>query len=602
VNHAVGDGLPTVVSARRGPRETMNGRVLFCYPWALHEAIGARVVLVAYARALVTHGLTVDCFAPNPVPIAREANGLYLGVFERLFSPPRTSPVMRTLLDAAGAGCLDAALPSQHGCDGPAMVAAATVASCGDYDLVGVHYTRWHSIRSLVPASLPAILFTHELDALVADEEAAVFGAPPSEYTLAMEAERLGAFDAVTTVGPDDRDRLLAVRPSLSVTSVPIPVEPAPLTPVRPESPGVLLLLSSSAIFHEMSLAWFLTHSWPRIVERHASVRLVLAGRICEAARRFGADRDPRVELKGIVDDTNELFLSADVVIAPYYFGGGIKLKVLEALARGLPIVTTSPGITNTDVVLGRDLAVADSGLEYADAVVDLLRRPDRRQAMQHSALAYIARCHQADVAGLPLQQTVDRLISNVDRANIPSELQVTDALDAAYVAYLQRSVLRAIERRDSRERAMSSPTLAHLAQQLRVLLPWVIHRTKEAGVRSLAVYGAGSHTRLMLPLWRALGGQVPRVIVVSGTPAESEVCGIPVIRLDELDPSAVDGILLSSQGYEPAMAAACAARIPALPVFHVWSPPVLGSDGLPMPLTQARIPGIEAHAPTLHR
>ncbi len=579
----------------------MSQRVLFCYPWALHEAIGSRVVLLSYARALVRQGLTVDCFAPAPVPIQRAANGLFLGVFDRLFAPPASSPLMRTLLDAAGAGCIDRALPSPHGCDAPAMMAAATVAASGGYDLVGIHYARWHSIRPLLPPGVPTVLFTHELDAVVAEQEAAVFGTPRHDYTLAMEATRLSAFDAVTTVGPHDRDALLAVDGSLPVHEAAIAIEAANAAPLKPGSTGVLLLMSSSAIFHELSLAWFLSHSWPAIKASHPSVRLILAGHICNTARRFGADRDPQIELLGVVDDPEPVYARADVFIAPYYFGGGIKLKVLEALARGLPVITTGPGISNTNLLPGRDLLVADDGAAFASGIVDLLRRPERRHALQNAALQFIERHHGASVADAAMQRIVTSLLDWAAARRSSTDTLPSAQATQQFVSHLQRAVLRVLDGPSALADTESSPTLAYLGNQLRALLPWTIFRAREQGVRSVAVYGAGSHTRLMLPIWRALGGPPATTIIVSGPAPSQDCCGLPVVSIDEFDPASVDGVLLSSQGFERAMADTCADRLPNLPVFPVWSPPA-SAGGDAIPTTHCVIPVSNDYASALHR
>jgi hypothetical protein len=122
----------------------------------------------------------------------------------------------------------------------------------------------------------------------------------------------------------------------------------------------------------------------------------------------------------------------------------------------------------------------------------------------------------------------------------------------------------------------------------------------REQGVRSVAIYGAGSHTRLMLPIWRALGGPAATVVVVSGAPASRACCGLPVVSIDDFDSTSVDGVLLSSQGFERAMAATCAERIPTLPVFPVWSPPASDSDAIPP--THAAIPVTNDYASALHR
>lgn len=574
----------------------MSKRVLFVYPWSLDEANGARTVLLAYARALMRRGVTLDCVAPFGTTTP-DADGRVFGVFDRVFVPTRKTHTFRTLLDAAGAGCIDHALPSQHGCDPALMFTAATLAATGGYDLIGLHYARLHAVRPLLPPDVPVVMFTYDLDAVVAEQESTVFGTPPSRFTLQMEATRLGGFDAVTTVGPGDRDRLRAVAPDLPVHAAPIPVAATPVSPARRTSGATLLLLSSSATFHELSLAWFLTHAWPRIRRSAPQATLLLAGRICETARRFGADADPAIELLGTVPTPSDAFQRADVVIAPYYFGDGVKLKVLEALAHGLPVVTTSPGLSNTDLVPDRDLLVADVGDEFAAAVTRLVHDPERRTRLSHNALRYIETHHSEAVADRAVQDVVEGVLA---AGRAPVEETLADPVQAQrFISQLQTAVAAALDNPGSNETTASH---SHLADRLRVLLPWTIHRVRESGARSIAVYGAGTHTRLVLPMWRALDGPTPHSVVVSGRPSEAWCAGLPVFSLEEFDPRGTDAIVVSSHGYEHAMTAAWRARHPHIPGFSIWSPPAAAGGASVIPATAATIPVASSHAQTLHR
>jgi hypothetical protein len=327
---------------------------------------------------------------------------------------------------------------------------------------------------------------------------------------------------------------------------------------------------------------------------------LLLAGHICQTARRFGADADPQIELLGLVDDPAVAYERADVFIAPYYFGDGIKLKVLEALARGLPVVTTTPGISNTELVPDRDILVADTGSDFAGAVLRLLRNSGLRSSFQRRAVEFIGRHHHASVADRALQQVVTSVLAT--GAGRSGEPMPAETARQQFVGHLQAVLARALSRSASPAAAAAPPSIAHLTPQLRALLPWTIHRTRATDVRTVAFYGAGSHTRLMLPLWRALGGPPVRSIVVSGTPTEAQCCDVPVVSADVFDPSTIDGVVLSSQGYERAMAASCAARWPSLPVFPVWTPPVRSGETSALPSTHAVIPVVENHAQTVHR
>src|SRR5262249_37078136 len=127
-----------------------RARCLMTYPWPLDHPIGSRVVLLAYARAFRDMGIAVDCFAPRRGAIDRDEYGS-LGRFGRVFTPP--SPVGEAARRLAEADDLlaDPNLPDPWGRDTTAMMAAALLASSGEYEIVGVHYTRCHSISRALP-------------------------------------------------------------------------------------------------------------------------------------------------------------------------------------------------------------------------------------------------------------------------------------------------------------------------------------------------------------------------------------------------------------------------------------------------------------------
>jgi polysaccharide biosynthesis protein PslH len=84
----------------------------------------------------------------------------------------------------------------------------------------------------------------------------------------------------------------------------------------------------------------------------------------------------PRIEITGQVADVRPYWRRAAVTVAPIRFGGGTRLKVVEAMAMGRPVVSTSLGCEGIDAVPGEHLLLADSPRDFADAVTRLLADP----------------------------------------------------------------------------------------------------------------------------------------------------------------------------------------------------------------------------------
>lgn len=104
--------------------------------------------------------------------------------------------------------------------------------------------------------------------------------------------------------------------------------------------------------------------------------RVWLTGRATDTDRReFGAI--PGVEMTGYVDDIRPVVASASVLVTPLRYGGGTRLKILEAMALGTPVVSTPMGAEGIAVGDGREIMLANTVDGLADAVVRLLKDPD---------------------------------------------------------------------------------------------------------------------------------------------------------------------------------------------------------------------------------
>jgi glycosyltransferase involved in cell wall biosynthesis len=94
----------------------------------------------------------------------------------------------------------------------------------------------------------------------------------------------------------------------------------------------------------------------------------------------------PRVELTGFVSDLRPHLASAAAVVAPLRVGGGTRLKIVEAMAMGKAIVSTTLGAEGIDAVPGRDILIADEPETFAASVVRLLNDPSLSARLRQSA------------------------------------------------------------------------------------------------------------------------------------------------------------------------------------------------------------------------
>ena len=158
--------------------------------------------------------------------------------------------------------------------------------------------------------------------------------------------------------------------------------QPASLTnePVEREARRLLFIGSFAHRPNVLAMEFFLREVFPLLenVTLH-----VIAGRRHEA---FWDLRHAGVEVEGFVSDVRPAYARATLVIAPLVASAGTNIKIMEAMAMGKAIVSTSAGIHGLDLERGKDVIVADSAAEMAVAITRLLDRPEERRALETHA------------------------------------------------------------------------------------------------------------------------------------------------------------------------------------------------------------------------
>lgn len=156
-----------------------------------------------------------------------------------------------------------------------------------------------------------------------------------------------------------------------------------------PITPGTILYVGTlSWEANWDGLLWFLENVWNKFQKQNTGARLRLIGKANDfqlsVLRKF-----PNVEVLGFVDDLNEEFDRAQLFIAPLRFGSGMKVKVIEAMYRGMPILTTSIGAEGIGATHLQELVIADSAEEQLQHLNNLINKPDLCIKLGHQAHVY---------------------------------------------------------------------------------------------------------------------------------------------------------------------------------------------------------------------
>lgn len=187
-------------------------------------------------------------------------------------------------------------------------------------------------------------------------------------------------FEAVTVVSDEDRRGLLQVMPQeRDLPVIPIAVD-CEAEQAIPRAPGARAILSLATMMwppNVDAVSWFARQIYPLVRRAVPDTHFYVCGPRPTAEIRALPELDPTIEVTGYVDDPKPYIANSACLIVPLRSGGGMRVKILEALARGIPVVSTTIGYEGIDLVPGKHLLVADTPSEFADAVALLLREPE---------------------------------------------------------------------------------------------------------------------------------------------------------------------------------------------------------------------------------
>jgi glycosyltransferase involved in cell wall biosynthesis len=244
-------------------------------------------------------------------------------------------------------------------------------------------------IRRMVKPSIPvAVLDLDDDDARVhervaelyrlrGDVKEAEFQCAEAAKYAACAAGVLDSFNLVLMSSPDDARRLAALHPTARFESLPnaYPGDPyrsrTPRAPARDRGPVRLLFVANLGYFPNADAAEGLIGDvLPALRERGGNIHLDIVGPGASAGMRHQAKTNINchVAIRGEVESVSPWYSQADIAVVPLRAGGGTRIKILEAFAYGVPVVSTPLGAEGLNAIAGKHLLLADNAADFASA------------------------------------------------------------------------------------------------------------------------------------------------------------------------------------------------------------------------------------------
>jgi len=196
-----------------------------------------------------------------------------------------------------------------------------------------------------------------------------------------LRREERGAWrrmDGVAVTSERDAGVLRQLEPDTNLTVIPNGVDVTEFQPSHtagaPQPADLLFFGAMNYYPNRQGITHFIEQTWPLILARRPSTKLWIVGPGADDLTKF---RGANIEVTGFVDEIGPYIDRAAAVIVPLHLGGGTRLKIVEAMAKGKAIVSTRIGAEGIDVISGQHALLADESGAFADQVLRVLEDPE---------------------------------------------------------------------------------------------------------------------------------------------------------------------------------------------------------------------------------
>lgn len=268
---------------------------------------------------------------------------------------------------------------------------------------------------------IPVVLAHHNIESRLMERRAEYERGFLRRWYVRREAAKLRSYEAAVcaefcanvTVSTEDSRELRVICPSAIAEAIPNGVDTEYFVPRRGDETESLIFTGGMNMFaNRDGVDWFIESVWPLVKRDVPRASFVAIGQRPSIKLMEAVKRNERVEAPGFVADVRPAVARAAVYIVPLRVGGGTRLKVLDAMAQGKAIVSTSLGAEGIDIRDGEHIVIADDAAAFAARIVALLRDPARRRALGDAARVRAEERYAWSMLGRRLADVYQRAIA----------------------------------------------------------------------------------------------------------------------------------------------------------------------------------------------
>ena len=252
------------------------------------------------------------------------------------------------------------------------------------------------------------VLRTHNIEHLIWQRMARNEQNPVKKWALKTFSKQMKRYecslgnmiDAFATISMPDYQFFKTLYDTIPGTVIPFGINVEDYEPeedyMPSDKPELFHIGSMDWMPNIEGVEWFLDEVWPRVLSEFPEVTFTIAGRKIPAEIIERNERN--VLVAGEVESANEFMLSKDIMIVPILAGSGIRVKIIEGMALGKVVITTSIGAEGLDVENGKNILIADTPEEFVAAIEKCVKTPDVCAIIGENARNFVSLYHNNEL------------------------------------------------------------------------------------------------------------------------------------------------------------------------------------------------------------
>lgn len=241
------------------------------------------------------------------------------------------------------------------------------------------------------------------------------------KWYLSIQTRRLEEYeqkifnqcDGITAVTELDKQYISSIIPNKPIVVTPngLNIKKFEVAPFEQQKLDTIFFLGSlDWMPNQQGIIWFLDNIWNRVLSRKANLKLIVAGK--RIPTFIKQRKDKNVTYYSDVPDVKELYHQYAIMIVPLLAGSGIRVKIIEGMAYGKCIVSTSIGAEGIPYTHQKNIFIADKEDDFANAIVYLTEHPELVQQIQKEARILAEKNYDREKVYLPLVRMYNDLLN----------------------------------------------------------------------------------------------------------------------------------------------------------------------------------------------